>query len=311
MSRWFSVVGAVALAACGGQTGAVCGPGTQMVGNQCLPVASTGGTGGLVTGGSDSGGSGNYGAGGSGNLGGSGSGGDACSGLTVTAAGTSPLIDDMEDGDATVLPTESRTGGWWLTGDAGCVTTPQKDALVWPVPVAGTGNTSAYALHVAATQCNVWGFGVGVVLNPHEPIRCGYDASVYEGVYFWAKADSASKRVNFSVATRQNIPVSFGGGDGTCDEGAGTCWDAFNIWMELTDTWQLYAVRWADLAQTGWGAPATFDPTQLIQMGWNGPSGVVTDFWIDQTGFISGDVPTTPPGAGGAGGASGAAGAGG
>jgi hypothetical protein len=176
-----------------------------------------------------------------------------------------------------------------------------------PVPPqtpTGAGNSSAYALHVAGTSCNEWGFDLATLLNAKaDGIRCPYDASVYDGVYFWAKADSESKAIHFYVDTQKTVPVNLGG-DGTCDDAAMPCWDGYAKNLVLTDTWTLYEVRWTELAQLGWGAPAAFDSRILVQMGWDGAVNVTTDFWIDQIGFFSGSAPTAPPS--GSGGASGA-----
>jgi len=57
----------------------------------------------------------------------------------------------------------------------------------------------------------------------------------------------------------------------------------------LGATWSRYSILWADLAQGGWGTPATFSPAALIGVNFeivtNKGTPASFDFWIDDLTF--------------------------
>jgi hypothetical protein len=223
-----------------------------------------------------------------------------CAAMIPAGMGTTPLIEDFEDGDVSILKNESRTGGWRFDTDrtAGGIVTP--DPLVTAAPDGL--NTTKGALHIKADGfTSLWGVSIFAFLNelpddaamPWKAYSCGYNASAYDGIYFWAKAvgNSVGKKVMFNVQTRQVIPGDQGG-DGTCT----TCFDAHFVMITLTGEWAQYSAQWKDLKQGTFGVPkAPFDPSQIGRVAFNvGNLDMPGDIWLDQVGFFKGAPPASP-----------------
>lgn len=263
------------------------------------------------TGGNGNGGGGGANRGGSGGSATGGSGGGAqanqCAGKGVAADGSKPMIDDFEDGNIAILEQENRKGNWWWSGDTGCTLTPSPFAPSAP----SAGNASHYALHLTGTGCSSWGANTGFTINNSSgSLSCPYDASVYDGMSFWAIG--AGVTLHVAVATSSTIPVS-AGGDGTCPDSTGTltCYDNFAKSFTLDGTWKQYHFAWSDLALGGWGPAVSWDASKLAQVSFGIGVGVSADFSIDDVRFYKGTVDTTPPAPGASGGAGGASGTGG
>ena len=148
-------------------------------------------------------------------------------------------------------------------------------------------------MHFVVDACSGWGFVTGFLLNQDHAF-CTYDASYYDGIYFWAKSSSASVAIRFTPETPKTIPIE-NGGDGSC-EARGDCWFSHGIDLVFDTSWRLYAFSWAELAQPGFvSQPVAFDPSEIMHFKWAGSSAVDYDFWIDQVGFFKGTVPASPP----------------
>jgi hypothetical protein len=146
-----------------------------------------------------------------------------------------------------------------------------------------------------ARDCSDWGFDLGFSLNEAQGL-CAYDASVYDGVYFWARSGRGEVAVRFRAGTRQTQPAEYGG-DGTCDTQPGGCWDEYAVDIKLGPSWRLYSVTWGELKQKGWGKPVSFNVKELSAFHWT-TSAKPTDYreiWVDQVGFFKGTPPKTPP----------------
>jgi hypothetical protein len=305
----YCTVFCLATAACGGSTTSTaisCGPGTTLVNGQCVASEVGGGSGEGGAGGGA--GDGTVMAGGS--VGGAGTTtvpsldagreaalDDFCSGRDVVATGSPGLFDDFEDGDTRVLANDGRTGIWVLFAQ-GCTPTPPASKPL-PEPPA-PGNASKYALHVTGTGCMSIhdigafnGFGDGVNAG-----NCAYDASSYDGMYFWAIG--AGVRVDIMMGMRSTTPLKFGG-DGTCAQDAMDkgCFDHYLVTKALTGEWKQYSFTWNQLRQGGWGTKAVWDVKQVTDFtvaGSNNDSTATTlDFSIDDVGFFKGSPPPDPP----------------
>jgi hypothetical protein len=221
---------------------------------------------------------------------------DLCVGKGVVADGSDGLIDDLEDNDNIVRDADHRVGTWNASGDTGCTPAP---AFATEAPLAG--NASNYAAHASETGCIDYGHSIALSLNAQGAGACGYDASTYDGVYFWAAAP-ADTDITFNLHTSSTIPMQYGG-DGTCD--AVGCWNGFAKPVTVTTTWTLVQIPFTALAQQpGWGVPVDWDVTKTSQMSWSHAK-PGDDFWIDNVGFYKGNAPTDPPAPGGSGGSGG------
>ncbi len=147
-------------------------------------------------------------------------------------------------------------------------------------------------MHVGAQNCIHFGFGMALVLNRTPTRNCAYDASVYDGVYFWARSGQNLVTAEFQIGTRSVNPLDQGG-DGTCEP---HCWDRHLALVELTPVWKQYSVRWADLKQRCFGKPVRFETKQILSITLSAPPTPrnFREIWIDQVAFFKGTPPRSP-----------------
>jgi len=229
---------------------------------------------------------------------------DFCAGRDVVATGMPGLLDDFEDGNTTIPANDGRNGVWVLYA-TGCTPTPDAKKPLPQPPVQGatTTNASKYALRVMGTGCTTihdigafHGYGDGVNSG-----NCAYDASQYDGMYFWAIG--AGVRVDVMIGMRTTTPLKFGG-DGSCAQDANDkgCYDEYTVTFPLTEDWKEYSFTWSQLRQQGWGTKAVWNlklTNEFTVAGSNNDStATMLDFSIDNVGFFKGTPPTDPPAAG-------------
>ena len=219
----------------------------------------------------------------------------------MVATGMPGLMDDFEDGDGNILPNDGRFAGWYLANNGTCTLTPAQGLILpeAPVPGATVNNASKYAMHVTATGCSGFnGPSLQTPFNLFGIAGCAYDASQYDGMYFWATGNVLQLTVAVGLTT--TIPTKYGG-TGTCAQDATDkgCWDAFNTYVRLTPDWKLYSFKWSDLRQAGFGTKTPWDAklTASIYISVSGNQATTTtaDFSIDNVGFYKGMPPTDPP----------------
>jgi hypothetical protein len=197
------------------------------------------------------------------------------------AAGAAPLIDDFEDGNITVAQLDGRSGNWENFDDTslGGSYTPKS-------PTALEGRNASVGYCIAVSGYSVW--GANLVANLSGP-KCGYDASVYKGVCFWAKGSvTGGGPMVFAVGTDDTVPAASGG---KCSE---TCNAHYELKLTgasaLTDEYKEYCVEWDALALPSITEPKPLDAKALVQMEWKFPAGagVSTDgeICIDDIRFL-------------------------
>ena len=192
------------------------------------------------------------------------------------------VIDDLEDGDGWIVEHDGRVGEWFIFNDGTGTQTPA-GAFAPSTP----GRESNYAVRTTGSGFSGWGAGVGLPLNDDGTTRDSFDASDYEGITFWARAESA-------VTARFNVF------DGNTDQDGGvcsTCFDHFGADVQLTTSWQQFTFAWDELEQDGWGNPQSgaIDPSQLYGLAFQFGPGVSFDLWIDDVAFLPVAPPPPPP----------------
>ena len=219
------------------------------------------------------------------------------------------LIDNMEGTTTANGPIELdlgvtglSPGSWWdwySTGNAANTKTPDPftySALSSPHETMN-GITSTHAAHVACLMADLYGYceqGFDFALDVSDAgaTRVPYDISSHTGLVFWGMSPVS----NLGKVMIQNVDTDPAGGRcGQGDASSQGCWDNFSIYVDLTDTWQRYEVKFSDLSQEGWGRPASsgiFDATTAYSLYFqvNGPNtptapSVNADFWIDDVYF--------------------------
>jgi hypothetical protein len=198
-------------------------------------------------------------AGGSGASGTAGSGGKtvtgACAGKVKVAAA---LIDNFEDGSLT---------GWYEYKDM------TASATLSPLAIASPGaNGTSKALHLSGTGFQMFGAGVGFMMV------CT-DASAFQGITFWAKGTSGTSN---DIALQVAIPQTQAVADlGDCTS---KCYDHPSKRVAVTTSWQQYNVKFTDLAQAGFGNPASYGGI-IMALNWVSIEGPNLDFQVDEISF--------------------------
>jgi hypothetical protein len=220
-------------------------------------------------------------SGGSSTEAGSGGGGGIAPFMCGKAQGTAPLIDDFEDSNNAVTGVDGRSGTWENFDD-----TSLNGSYAPKSPTALEGRNASVGYCVAVSGYKVW--GANLVANLSSP-KCGYDASVYKGVCFWAKGSvTGGGPLVFAVGTDDTVPAASGG---KC---AANCNAHYELKLTgdnaLTDEYKEYCVEWSGLALPSIAGPKPLDTKAIVQLEWKFPAGasVSTDgeICIDDLRFL-------------------------
>lgn len=185
------------------------------------------------------------------------------------AEGSSPLIDDFEDGDDAVPNTEGRSGLWRWVRDTDA---PGTAPALLPVPRVPETGTSKLAVHVKGERLREWGATVEFVFGQH----C-YDASAYAGIAFEAKG---STRLYVAPREVSVMPVAAGG---LCEE---DCHNNHVAQIQLEEEWTTHEVRFDEVEQRGYDRPA-LDPKRIHSLAFLiRPEDTPYDVWLDNVRFL-------------------------
>jgi len=197
------------------------------------------------------------------------------------AEGAAPLIDDFEDSNAFVAAVDGRSGVWENFDDSSLT------GSYFPrSPTAAKGRNAGTGYCVAVSGYKEW--GANLVANM-SGTKCGYDASVYKGVCFWAKGSVAGGGpIVFAVGTDDTVPVASGG---KC---SANCNAHYQLKLTgesaLTAEYKEYCAEWSELALPTISEPKPLDSKAIVQMEWKFPAGasVSTDgeLCIDDVRFM-------------------------
>jgi hypothetical protein len=180
----------------------------------------------------------------------------ACAGKVKTAAA---VIDTFEDGSTT---------GWYEYKDSTAGSTLAPLAIATP---GATGTTKALRLSGSGFQ----GFGAGMGF-----MMVCTDASAFQGITFWAKGTSGTSN---DIALQVAIPET----QATADLGDCTskCFDHPSKKVLLGAGWQQYSVKFTDLAQAGFGNPASYAGI-VMAINFVSIEGPSLDFQVDEISFF-------------------------
>lgn len=207
----------------------------------------------------------------------------SCSAAVGT--GDAPTIDDFEDADQSLLTQDGRDAGWYWYNSAA----DEEQGFI--IEVSDDFPSGTHAMHTWGSAYDWAGIGAGLRWSaPDEDDiwqDCLYDASVYEGVRFWARGNGES--VRFSISVPGVIPVEEGG---TCDGG---CWNNHGVDLVIGEEWQEYFLGFDEMLQNS-GDLGPLDPRELRTFQFEFPYGGDFDLWLDEIGFFSaGDAPSAVP----------------
>jgi hypothetical protein len=149
-------------------------------------------------------------------------------------------------------------------------------------------NPDAGGSHQSILATDVYGYGAGISAFLTS-ISC-YDASVYEGIQFDARAPFPPGDVFVGFQTADSSSLY------DCDTGISQCEVPYGVSTSLTDAWTTYTFGWGDFFQLGGASGPDFSPHRLLELVVRDP----TDFgspdpipdWeveIDNVRFFGGD----------------------
>jgi hypothetical protein len=173
---------------------------------------------------------------------------------TGGVGGQSLLIDDLEDGDATLALVAGRDGGWFTYNDgtANAVQIPSGGVFT---PSSPGANGTGYAAATVGSGFATWGAGMG--FNFCSDLSA-YDISSTVGVSLSYRSDVP---VALKLVTRGTQAIEYGG---TCDVATTPCYDHYTFWLPASTNWTSLEPRWNDFTQAGWGLQVPLDLTQAL-----------------------------------------------
>jgi hypothetical protein len=282
--------GTTSLAGASGMAGAAAAGGTA----GAAGATGTGGAGTTGAGGS-TGGAGAGAAGTTGSAGASGGAGATGTAGTTGAAGTAGATGAAGTTGSAGATGAGGTGGKVVTGAcagkvktaASAIATFENGVLTdWyeykdstatstlaPLAIASPGaNGTSKAIHLSGSGFQGFGAGMGTMMI------CT-DTSAFQGVTFWAKGTSGTSN---NIALQVAIPQTQAVADlGDCTT---KCYDHPSKKVALTASWQQYSVKFTDLAQAGFGNPASYGGI-VMALNWVSLEGPNLDFQVDEISF--------------------------
>ena len=200
------------------------------------------------------------------------------------------LIDDLEDGDGSICPTNGRSGGWFAVGDdtLSAELTPSSDVFGPSLIEEGPRGNSRYAIRLRGSGFTAWGavFGVGFGASSAPGVAAtpsSYDASAVNGIRFWMRSTTP---VTVNIPTTETIPIGSGG---ECVDAADedNCYNDFGFSITAPSRdWVQYEVPFNALGQRP-GGSALWNPRHVMNVQFNVPANVEFDVSIDDLSFYN------------------------
>ena len=208
---------------------------------------------------------------------------ETAKGAALKECGPDGVIDDFEDNNNQISVIGDRGGYWYTYAD-------KEGSTVWPeqgdkggtFTVVEGGHASKYAVEVKGKLAAKPIVYAAMGLNFRDP-KEAFDASMYEGITFWAKLGNAGSAPKMVV----KLP------DGNTDPDGQVCTACFNDYgaaITLGPEWQRIVLPFRDLRQEPeWGAPRKphIDSKKLFAIHFEAKaSGADYDFWVDDIAFV-------------------------
>lgn len=218
------------------------------------------------------------------------------------------LIDDMEDGNASLIQTSGRSDAWFAfndESDGGMQAPADMGMLLFRMTkLEAPRGSSLSALRTYGSGFVKWGAGVGFDFVPKQR----YDASRYAGIAFWARigtAGGSSLEARMNVNDRNTSPygevcdldcqpdppvAKANRDDGVCDESRGPCFDDFgaNFGQTLSTEWQFFSYPWSVLKTANWSLKnlESVVAEEIYGVRFQTAPSQSFDLWIDDVSFL-------------------------
>jgi hypothetical protein len=223
---------------------------------------------------------------GAGNNTGDGGSGAGSTGSAGSAPGNESVIDNMEDGDGSILTDSGRKGAWYTYNDetATGTQTPEVGLPFEMAPLNPPRDGSNFAANTKGSGFDTWGSGFGFDLNNAGAgaAKGAYDASKYSGISFWAKVGSGSVgAIRVNLGDKNTTPEG-----GICE--AAKCSDDFGKDITVGNDWKQYSIKFSEMGQVGWSMvllPA-IEKSAIYSVHFQTGKGSTFDIWIDDVAFF-------------------------
>jgi len=204
-------------------------------------------------------------------------------GAALKECGPDGVIDDFEDNNNQISVIGDRGGYWYTYAD-------KEGSTVWPeqgdkggtftLVEGGHDATSKFAVEVKGKLAGKSIVYAAMGLNFRDP-KEAFDASMYEGITFWAKSGTGPAKMTVKLP------------DGNTDPDGQVCTACFNDYgtvITLNSEWQRIVLPFRSLHQEpDWGAPRKphMDPKRLFAIHFEAKTpGADYDFWVDDIAFV-------------------------
>jgi hypothetical protein len=201
------------------------------------------------------------------------------------------VVSTFEDGTGNVNQGAGRGGGFYMFNDGTGTQMPPTGGL--PDARKDTRCDSMFAMCMSGKGFTTWGAGMGTDLGPTGSGDGGvgsknaYDASMYKGIQFWAKANMGSATALRVSMKDANTAPEGGKCDATMDSGPEACNDDWGKNLNLTTSWAPYTILFTDMKQAGWGkATPAFDTKNAYSIQFQVNKGLDFDLCIDDLAFV-------------------------
>jgi hypothetical protein len=215
--------------------------------------------------------------------------GAAGGGGSTGSAGSDPgnlsIIDNMEDGDGSIVADSGRKGAWYTYNDESAtgMQTPEVGLPFEMAPLNPPRDGSTMAANTKGSGFDTWGSGFGFDLNNAgaPAVKEAYDASKYSGISFWAKVGAGSVgAIRVNLGDKNTTPEG-----GVCE--AAKCSDDFGKDITVGSDWKQYNIKFAEMGQVGWSMvllPA-IEKSAIYSVHFQTVKGATFDIWIDDVAF--------------------------
>ncbi len=205
--------------------------------------------------------------------------------LTFTPSPTPPnpgTIDDLEDNDNQLSPSQGRTGYWYTGSDGASNIVPSNSTTFAPQTPGNSGTFAARVTgNLGATSPYAY-LGVNLV-NPKGPYDITAANPAYTGVVFYVMGN---------VSGGYSTSLWFSISDTTTDVSS----DTNGMTVNFTGSWAPVTVFFNQMQTQGWSSPGhVLDLVNSIALQWKvtDPS-LNFDFWVDDIQFTTATPPPTP-----------------
>ena len=211
--------------------------------------------------------------------------------MLPTPTNMDDIVSTFEDGQGNVNQVAGRGGGFYMFNDGTGMQMPPTGGLP-PARTVARCQGSMFAMCMSGMGFTTWGAGMGTDLGMTAAAADGgtankssYDASMYKGITFWAKA-ATPLALRVSIKDKNTAPEG-GNCDMTMSSGPMACNDDFGKALSLTADWQPFTVLFSELKQAGWGkAASAFAADAAYSIQFQVSQGINFDVCIDDLAFI-------------------------